>query len=72
MIFYDEETEDEEEETEPEGEGQTQVTEAMTLSLGGGTDERPESVLTDVTIDGLAEPDMSDMPGNSLYFGITI
>lgn len=64
MVFYDEETEDEEEE-EAEGEGQTM--EAPTLPLGVQTDERPESVLTDVTVDGLAETEIPDLPGKLAF-----
>lgn len=60
MVFYDEETEDEEED-EAEEEGQT--TEAPSLPLGTQADERPESVLTDVTVDGLPETEVPDISG---------
>jgi len=33
------------------------------LPFHSQNDERPESVLTDVTVDGLGEPDLSEMSG---------
>ena len=64
MLFFDEDTEDEDEgegQEGQEGEGQ-----AVALPQGQGqTDERPESVLTDVTIDGLGDQDLGDMSGES-------
>ena len=64
MLFFDEDTEDED---EGEGqEGQEGEIHAVALPQGQGqTDERPESVLTDVTIDGLGDQDLGDMSGES-------
>ncbi|KAF6022679.1 TTC16 [Bugula neritina] len=59
LLFYDETTEDEEEEEEGEG----QIEPATLPQIQSQNDERPESVLTDVTIDGLGEPDLSEMSG---------
>lgn len=60
MVFYDEETEDEEEEEPEEGEGGAQVDGTV---LAQSHDERPESVLTDVTIEGLGDQDLGDISG---------
>ena len=62
MLFYDEETEDEDEGEDGEGEGQA----AAPPPGQGQTDERPESVLTDVTIDGLGDQDIGDMSGKKI------
>jgi len=57
-MFYDEDTEEEEEEEEESPPAQQ-------------TEERPESVLTDVTVDGLGDPDIGDLPGRQgLHFMI--
>ncbi|XP_067939514.1 tetratricopeptide repeat protein 16-like [Watersipora subatra] len=60
LVFYDEDTEDEEEEG-AEGEGPADIT--PLAQNHSAVEERPESVLTDVTIDGLGEQDLADMSG---------
>ena len=60
LVFYDEDTEEEEEE---EGQDEGQTDDATPAQAHGLTEERPESVLTDVTIDGLGDQDLSDMSG---------
>ena len=57
-MFYDE---DSEEEDEGQDEGQTDG--ATPAQIHGVIEERPESVLTDVTIEGLGDQDLSDMSG---------